>query len=263
MSRTSKIFPAFVVCALVMGCHAPEAPKTSQPDGATTSTVADDTAPNMTTTPVLRPELVSYLDALAPELDALAPERREPLAELASYVRERHAAGQPAQLLFICTHNSRRSHMGQLWAAAAAVYFGVDGVETYSGGTEATAFNPRAVAAMERAGFVIERPAADEDNPRYQVSLAEGVPAMTAFSKIWQDPVNPDDGFAAVMTCSQADASCPFVRGAALRVSLPYKDPKVADGTEQEAARYDERARQIALEMLYLFRLVAADDNPG
>jgi arsenate reductase (thioredoxin) len=60
------------------------------------------------------------------------------------------------------------------------------------------------------------------------------------------------------MTCDEADQDCPFVKGAALRISLPYEDPKVADGTPEEAARYDARSRQIATEMLYLFSKVAA-----
>lgn len=212
----------------------------------------------------LNPALNDYVASVLPDVDGLDAERRAALDQLVSFVRERRVAGEPARLLFICTHNSRRSHMGQLWAATAAAYYGVAGVETFSGGTEATAFNPRAVAAMQRAGFAIRaievEIGVDEtggDNPHYLVSLAEGAPTLEAFSKTWQDDVNPSEGFAAVMTCSQADEACPFVRGAALRVSLPYDDPKLADGTPEEAARYDERARQIAAEMLYLFRAVA------
>lgn len=205
----------------------------------------------------LTPALNDYVTSVLPEVDGLAADRRAVLDQLATFVRERRAAGEPARLLFICTHNSRRSHMGQLWAATAAAYYGVAGVETFSGGTEATAFNPRAVAALQRAGFAIEADAAGGDNPRYVVRFAEGAPTLEAFSKTWQDEVNPKEGFAAVMTCSQADEACPFVRGSALRVSLPYDDPKAADGTPEEAARYDERARQIAAEMLYLFRAVA------
>lgn len=206
----------------------------------------------------LFPELQTYLSGLEGELDGLPAERRELLDRLAKHVVERRGADQPARLLFICTHNSRRSHMGQLWAATAAAFYGVDGIETFSGGTEATAFNPRAVAAMTRAGFTID---SDNDgaepNPRYSVRMGEGVEPMLAFSKTWEHESNPKEGFAAVMTCSQADAACPFVRGAALRVALPYDDPKAADDTPEEAGRYDERARQIATEMLYLFRAVS------
>ena len=188
-------------------------------------------------------DLVRSLEQLLPKLDDIPAERREPLDQLAEFVRARGSAGEPAKLTFICTGNSRRSHLGQLWAAAAARYRGVDGVETYSGGTEPSAFNPRTIAALERAGFVVESPHEGGDNPHYRVSYADGIAAIEAFSKRFDDAINPRSDFAAVMTCSEADQECPFVPGAALRVSLPYEDPKVADDTPQEADRYDERSR--------------------
>ena len=183
--------------------------------------------------------------------------RREPLDELARFIATQRARGEPARLLFICTHNSRRSHLGQIWAAVAAAVHGVDGVETFSGGTEVTAFDPRAVEALRRAGIAIETADADAQNPRYQVSFAASRPPLAAFSKKYDDPPNPTAEFAAVMTCSEADRSCPFVRGAALRVALPYVDPKESDGTPHEAATYDERSHQIASEMFYLLSRVA------
>ena len=48
------------------------------------------------------------------------------------------------------------------------------------------------------------------------------------------------------MTWSQADESCPIVRGAAYRVAIPYDAPKAFDGTKRESAKYDERCRQTA-----------------
>jgi hypothetical protein len=44
------------------------------------------------------------------------------------------------------------------------------------------------------------------------------------------------------------------VFGAEARIAIPYDDPKAADGTEGEARAYDERCRQIAREMLWVFR---------
>jgi arsenate reductase len=195
-----------------------------------------------------------YLADLGPLMLELPADRRSRLDELADFVRQRRDAGEPARLTFICTHNSRRSHISQLWAAAAAAAFGLDHVETYSGGTEATAFNPRAVAAMRRAGFAIDD--ASGDNPRYRVQFADDAAPAVCFSKVYDDPSNPQDGFAAVMTCSDADEACPMVRGAALRVALPWDDPKAADGTPEEASTYDARVRQIAAEMVYLFSRV-------
>lgn len=204
------------------------------------------------------PTLAQSVDALLPELAALPAERRAALDRIADFVKSRRAAGTPTSLTFICTGNSRRSHLGQLWAAVAAAHFGVDGVATYSGGTEPSALNPRTIAALERAGFVVEPPPSPGDNPHYRVRFGADLPPIEAFSKRYDDPVNPSADFVAVMTCSEADQDCPFVKGAALRVSLPYEDPKVADGTPEEAARYDARSKQIATEMLYLFSKVAA-----
>jgi arsenate reductase len=141
--------------------------------------------------------------------------------------------------------------MGQIWATTAAAYYGVDNVKAFSGGTEATSFNPRAVAALEHAGFKLENPGGD--NPHYKVTFSEKQPALESFSKKFEDPANPQENFAAVMTCAQADKNCPVVPGASIRVPLHYEDPKAADGTPEEASTYDERVRQIGSEMFYLF----------
>jgi protein-tyrosine-phosphatase len=212
----------------------------------------------------LYPQLAeSIADRLA-EIDQIPADRKASLAELASFVSRKVASGDPAHLTFICTHNSRRSHMSQIWAQTAAAYFGVADVESYSGGTEATAFNPRAVAAMERAGFRVEA-TTDDDNPVYEVRFNDEVEPMRAFSKVYDRPPNPTSDFAAVMTCSQADAACPLVLGATERIAITYRDPKEFDGTDREAAAYDERCRQIARELLYAFSLVESRSNaqPG
>jgi arsenate reductase (thioredoxin) len=204
----------------------------------------------------LLPALERFVaDAIA-DLDRIPAERRLQLDALTLFVAERTSAGEPAPLTFICTHNSRRSHMAQLWAQAAAHHFGINGVETYSGGTEATAFNPRAVAALQRAGFLVE-PTTTGDNPVYAVRYLAEMEPMSCFSKVYDQPPNPTGGFCAVMTCGAADAGCPIVFGAAERIAITYDDPKAADGTAQEAAVYDERCRQIAREMLYAFSRVS------
>lgn len=202
----------------------------------------------------LFPKLTSYIDGLIQEAEVIPNERKVQLNKLAHYIRQKRDEGVPAALNFICTHNSRRSHISQIWAATAAHYFQLDFVATYSGGTEATAFNPRAVRAMEHAGFRVEH--ASGDNPHYQVSFAKNVPALECFSKTYDDPVNPHKDFAAIMTCSDADENCPFIPGVEMRLPLTYDDPKAADGTAQETERYDERVRQIGRELFYAMKMV-------
>jgi len=204
----------------------------------------------------LHPELQRYVDErVLPAMAAIPAERKENLDLLTAFVKERKAANATADLTFICTHNSRRSHLSQLWAATAAWYFGLDHVRTYSGGTEATAFNPRAVAAVERAGFRVVKP--EGNNPVYEVSFAKDHAAERCWSKKYDDAANPRKEFCAVMTCNEADKNCPIVFGALDRISLPYNDPKEADNTPEESARYDERCLQIAAELWYVMQQAA------
>lgn len=196
------------------------------------------------------PELQTYIKSLKDELSKIPQGRKEELERIAQFIESKLKAGNSAKLNFICTHNSRRSHLCQIWTAVLARHFGLEGIETYSGGTEATAFNPRAVAAIKRAGFQVENPGGE--NPRYKVYYDEKQEPLICFSKIFDDPYNPRENFAVVMTCSDADENCPVVAGAEKRFSIPYVDPKEADGTLQESETYDERCRQIASEMYYL-----------
>jgi arsenate reductase len=198
------------------------------------------------------PAVQKYLEERAGEFDQIPAERKVALQKLADYVRSRTAADKPARFTFICTHNSRRSHLSQIWAAAAADFYNVSGVESFSGGTEATAFNPRAIAAIERAGLKVEK-TEEVKNPRYAVRFRDTETPLICFSKVYKDAPNPKTDFCAVMTCSQADQNCPVVAGCSLRVAIPFEDPKISDDTPEETATYDARCQQICLEMLYVF----------
>ncbi|HEY5824490.1 MAG TPA: protein-tyrosine-phosphatase [Cyclobacteriaceae bacterium] len=199
--------------------------------------------------------LQTKIDQLITEFDQVPAERKETLKELTKFVQGKINVGKPVYLNFICTHNSRRSHLSQLWAQAAAHYYGVKNVSCFSGGTEATAFNPRAVKAMQEVGFDISK-TKDGDNPVYEVRFASDVVPVIAFSKKYDDPFNHNKDFAAVMTCSHADENCPLVLGASGRIALTYDDPKEFDGTPLEAAKYSERVHQIGREILYAFSQV-------
>jgi arsenate reductase len=201
--------------------------------------------------------LTPTVEKLASEFDSIAAERKDLLQQLVQFVEKKIKACQHVHLNFICTHNSRRSHLSQIWAQAAAHYYKVPNVFCYSGGTEATAFNPRAVKAMQEAGFSIAI-TKDGENPMYEVRFAEGVAPVIAFSKKYDDPFNHNNDFAAIMTCSHADENCPLVLGASGRVALTYNDPKEFDRTPLEAAKYSERVQEIGREILYAFSQVNA-----
>ena len=203
----------------------------------------------------LYPTIASYLQNAEKNFNDIPKERKAKLKEIALYLQPKIREGKKANLVFICTHNSRRSHMGQLWAYAAAEYYGIKGVSNFSGGTENTAFNERAVRVLVKAGFDITK-VTEGTNPIYAVKYADSEPVVSAFSKVYKDAPNPTADFAAIMTCSQADEACPIVVGASARFAIPYEDPKKADGQPNETEVYNERCKQIATEVLYIFSFV-------
>tara|TARA_B110000003_G_scaffold126123_1_gene128205 strand:+ start:6070 stop:6753 length:684 start_codon:yes stop_codon:yes gene_type:complete len=204
------------------------------------------------------PNVALLAEGLMEGADATPEERKVELRALAQWVTAQLAQSDSAELVFICTHNSRRSHLAQVWAQVGADLHGLDGVRTFSGGTESTACNPRTVAAMQRAGFEVSVHDQDhgEENPTYAVLPGPSSTPQLCFSKTYGDDANPDSGFAAVMTCSSADKGCPIVYGAAARFATPYVDPKVSDETDQEALTYDARCAQIGGEMLWMMAQV-------
>lgn len=202
---------------------------------------------------LLLPGLQSTVDKL--DTSTIPEERKPVLLDLIDYIQNKLDNQQPVRLNFICTHNSRRSQFSQLWARATAHVYGIE-VACFSGGTEATAFNERAVASVKRAGFEVSE--SGTGNPLYSVGYSQEASALEMFSKTFDAQGNPDADFAAVMTCSDADENCPFIAGADKRIPLRYEDPKAFDGTDLEAEKYDERSMQIATELLYVFSKVRA-----
>lgn len=176
-------------------------------------------------------------------------ERKVILETMADYISK----NDKVNLLFVCTHNSRRSQMSEIWARIAADYYGVGkNILTYSGGTEASAFNPRAVNAMKTLGLELKKEG--ENNPKYTYS--SNGKEFICFSKKYDDKFNPQSNYCAVMTCSEADANCPYLPGAAKRISLTYQDPKEFDGTPKEKEKYLERSLQISSELFYVMSKV-------
>ncbi|SDM47373.1 arsenate reductase [Catalinimonas alkaloidigena] len=216
--------------------------------------------------PSLTKSLRRYSATLPGEFSQISTERKELLHQIGDYVVTQRQAGRPAKLLYVCTHNSRRSQMGQLWALAAANYYGVGEIQTYSGGLETTAFHPNAVKALRQAGFMLAGHGQPQ-NPTYEAHLGKGMPQVLMYSKKYDDAQNPHEEFVAIMVCSEADGSCPIVPGAEERVSLPYDDPRYYDGTDAEAAQYAATCRLIARETFYLFdyiksqQIVAQEEN--
>jgi len=184
--------------------------------------------------------------------NAISNERKELLLPLIDYIKSKLDNQQEIRLNFICTHNSRRSHLSQIWAQTMAFHFGIRNVYCYSGGTEATAMFPKVSETLANQGFQIQK-LSETLNPIYAVKFDENQAAVICFSKTFDDAFNPNAGFAAIMTCSSADESCPFIAGAEKRFPIRYDDPKAFDRTDLMNVKYAERSIEIAAEMYYIF----------
>lgn len=179
-------------------------------------------------------------------------ERKEILQPLIDYIQNKVTTNQEIRLNFICTHNSRRSHLSQIWAQTMAFQFQIDKVFCYSGGTEATAMFPKVAETLIKQGFQIDK-INETNNPIYEVKFDKNQAPIICFSKTYGDDFNPKTSFGAIMTCNNADEGCPMVFGAEARFPIKYNDPKAFDGTELMDAKYVERSLEIASEMYYVF----------
>jgi len=186
------------------------------------------------------------------DVNTISKERKMVLQPLIAYVQEKVSANTEIRLNFICTHNSRRSHLCQVWAQTMAAKYGIDHLASYSGGTEATALFIAAKDTLVNAGFQVLQ-LSESENPVYAIRYSENSAPIIGFSKTFEDAFNPSSEFAAILTCSQADEGCPFIAGAEKRIPITYIDPKAFDNTTQQQEKYAERSMQIATEMSYVF----------
>lgn len=186
------------------------------------------------------------------QVQDITEERKIVLQSLIDFIQQKVSSRQEVKLNFICTHNSRRSHLSQVWAQVAASHFNIPDVLSYSGGTEETALFPKVAETLSDQGFNIFR-IAETNNPVYAIKYGDNAFPIIGFSKKYDHPFNPSFAFAAIMTCSQADAGCPFITGAEKRIPITYEDPKISDNTPWQVEVYAERSLQIASEMFYVF----------
>ena len=190
------------------------------------------------------------------QLQNISEERKATLQPLIDFVQQKTTGKEQININFICTHNSRRSHLSQIWAQVAATHFNLPNVNCYSGGTEETALFSKVAETLTNQGFSIFK-IADTNNPVYAIKYSDNALPVIGFSKKYDSPFNPVSAFSAIMTCSQADGVCPFLAGAEKRIPITFEDPKISDNTPEQSKIYAERSLQIATEMFYVFSQIS------
>jgi len=188
-------------------------------------------------------------------VENILSERKETLQPLIEFIQNKVNTNKQIRINFICTHNSRRSHLSQVWAQTMAYYFNIKNIFSYSSGTETTALFPMVIETLQDSGFEIKN-ISEGKNPIYSIKYATNEHPIIGFSKKIDAQFNPKSEFAAIMTCSQADGGCPFITGAEKRIPIIFEDPKTFDDTSQMSEKYNERSLQIATELFYVFSQV-------
>lgn len=196
-------------------------------------------------------ELKNYIgQQVLPGVVNITSERKALLDQISATIQQQQDTAHTTKLLFVCTHNSRRSQLAQAWAWIAQQWYKVDRIESHSAGTEVTAFHPNALETLKRVGVQYGTKASN----MVELSIAEGNGSALFFSKTTEDPSIPKENMIAIMTCSDAEENCPYIPGADARIPLRYTDPKVSDNRPDTQEVYDKTCLQIATEMFYLFQ---------
>ena len=184
----------------------------------------------------------------------LEKNRKDKLVKLAQIIKINHEQQNIVKITFICTHNSRRSQLSQVWAYISSLYFKLNFIKPFSGGTEIDTVNLNVINSLINTGLKIEK--THKGKAIYLLKSLKKDKGINLYSKVYNSKLNPSEHFIAIMTCSDADQMCPVIKGADKKISLPYSDPRVADNTILEKEVYNQTCSIIAKEMFYLMKQV-------
>jgi arsenate reductase len=181
--------------------------------------------------------------------------RSQLLNSIASFIASELKATKKVNLNYICTHNSRRSQLAQVWSSYASAFYKFAEVNSFSGGTAVTTFYRNTVKTLQEVGFTFQIIEFSHQNPVYSINYKNGINPIIGFSKLYNDATNKTP-FIAITTCNNADENCPFIPEAIERFHLPFTDPKTYDNTHSQSEKYLEANKQIAGEIHYIFKMV-------
>ena len=102
--------------------------------------------------------------------------RKDLLVKIANKITANYNNGI-VNINFICTHNSRRSQLGQVWSFFAADYFNLP-INAFSGGTEVTAFHRNTVKTLTEVGCKFDVVEFSHTNPKYNISFDKNKPLI-------------------------------------------------------------------------------------
>ena len=205
--------------------------------------------------------LTPYCESLEDEFNNVPDSTQEQLKVAGTYIINRLNNGQIASISFVCEHNSRKSHLGQIWTTLATQYYQLDHVKCYSGGTTPTYVNQRIINALGNTGIQISEKGIAGHGPKYLLDYGKSSRGFEIFSKRFDHPMNPDTNYLAISLCLNPDECCPISYGADKQLSIPYEDLQPFGNTPLESAKYDEQCRMVARDMFYMMDFVKTNTH--
>ena len=107
---------------------------------------------------------------------SISDQRKELIKPLKEYLSSKIKQKSEVNINFICTQNSRRSQLSQVWAKVIGDFYGLN-INTFSGGVEITSCNERTINSLFRLGCGINN--LGGENPYYEIKYADDKKPIT------------------------------------------------------------------------------------
>ena len=148
--------------------------------------------------------------------------------------------GSSRSIVFICTHNSRRSQFCEFWAKYFSNHYDKN-LNIYSAGVEKTEVYNGVFKALLRCGVkkLNNKLVIDKQSIRLESKTLEEIHLKS---------------FISIINCSDAEKNCPIDFRSIANINLKYEDPKSFDGSSSEEDEYFNTSYLIARELNYIIR---------
>ena len=133
-------------------------------------------------------------------------------------------------IVFICTHNSRRSQFCEIWGNVFSKIYNKK-LNVYSAGLKKTSVYKGVIFSLSRTGLKIS----GDGKVKYEEN------EINLTSKTLDDI--KEQKFIGVMTCSNAEKSCPIDQRSIKNINMFYKDPKDFEAYTEAVVNSVETAR--------------------
>ncbi len=178
---------------------------------------------------------------------------RATIHDLAAHVARRVRDGLHTSVVFAGRQNARRSVLAEVWAVTAARAQGLRGISFHSAGLQPTDVHPNTLAALRRAGFLVEaRPGGGA-----LVRVEPDASPIEVFAKDLEHSSVRRRDLTLVSVCKRLDDS-PMTKRAEQLFRVHFADPAEYDGM-----RHAERAYDVASRNIGAFQLAVIENIRG